>query len=62
MKNNGPTMVAATPAKASSAEVCDDSDPQGVAAKKKKADLLETTASDVEKLKERLKVEIRICK
>lgn len=61
-KPKAPSVAAASLAKTSSRMLSDDSASPSPAAKKRKADLLETTIGDVEKLMERLKTEIRMGK
>lgn len=53
-----PSVATTSRIEASSGTVTDDSESPSPAAKKEKAELLETTDADVEKLKEQLKVEI----
>lgn len=58
-KPQAPYVATASPAEASFGAVSDDSESPSPAVKKKKDELLETTVADMEKLKERLKPEIR---
>lgn len=57
-KPKAPSMATTSPVEASSRVLSDDSKSPRPAVKKKKAELLEMTTADVEKLKERLKAEI----
>lgn len=52
------SVATASPVEASSGVLSDDSKSPNPATKKKKAELLQTTAAGMEKLKERLKTEI----
>lgn len=57
-KHKAPSAATASPAEALSEVLSDDSDSPSPAMMKKKVELLETTATNMERLKERLKTDI----